>query len=78
QGVIVVRCNESYTSKTCTNCGHIHNKLGGSKVFNCSNCGVQLKRDVNGARNILLRALQATAFSVRDAVLTLNPQLCVI
>ncbi|MGE5656311.1 MAG: RNA-guided endonuclease InsQ/TnpB family protein [Actinomycetota bacterium] len=75
QGVIVVRCNESYTSKTCTNCGHIHNKLGGSKVFNCSNCGVRLKRDVNGTRNILLRALQATAFSVRDAVLTLNPQL---
>ncbi|MGE5655013.1 MAG: RNA-guided endonuclease InsQ/TnpB family protein, partial [Actinomycetota bacterium] len=74
QGVIVVRCNESYTSKTCTNCGHIHNKLGGSKVFNCSNCGVRIKRDINGARNILLRALQATAFSVRDAVLTLNPQ----
>jgi NADH pyrophosphatase NudC (nudix superfamily) len=34
-GVLVVLCNESYTSKTCGNCGHIHYKLGGSKVFKC-------------------------------------------
>lgn len=81
-GVLVIRCNESYTSKTCTNCGHIHSSLGGSKVFNCKACGIRIKRDVNGARNIMLRALQATAFTVRlsahgeaitgDAVLTLN------
>jgi putative transposase len=72
-GVLVVRCNESYTSKTCTNCGHIHTKLGGSKVFNCPSCGIRIPRDVNGARNIMLRALQATAFTITgDAVLTLN------
>ena len=71
--VLVVRCNESYTSKTCTNCGHIHTKLSGSKVFNCPNCGIRIARDVNGARNIMLRALQATAFTITgDAVLTLN------
>jgi putative transposase len=74
-GVLVIRCNESYTSKTCTNCGHIHTKLGGSKLFNCPSCGIRIKRDVNGARNIMLRALQATAFTVTgDAVLTLNAQ----
>ncbi len=33
QGVIVVRCNEAYTSKTCANCGHVHRKLSGAKVF---------------------------------------------
>lgn len=72
-GVLVIRCNESYTSKTCTNCGHIHISLGGSKVFNCKACGIRIKRDVNGARNIMLRALQATAFTITgDAVLTLN------
>ena len=74
-GVLVIRCNESYTSKTCTNCGYIHNKLGGSKIFTCPDCGIRIARDVNGARNIMLRALQATAFTLTgDAVLTLIPQ----
>lgn len=64
KGVLVIRCNESYTSKTCTNCGHIHHKLGGSKIFTCPDCGSRILRDINGARNIMLRALQATAFTV--------------
>ncbi len=72
-GVLVIRCNESYTSKTCTNCGHIHSRLAGAKTFQCPNCGLRIPRDVNGARNIMLRALQATAFTViGDAVLTLD------
>ncbi len=75
-GALVIRCNESYTSKTCTNCGFIHHKLGGAKVFNCPSCGIQVPRDVNGARNVMLRALQATAFTIiGDAVLTLNAAL---
>lgn len=58
KGVLVVRCNESYPSKTCTNCGHIHNNLGGSKIYKCPQCGHSIARDINGARNIMLRALQ--------------------
>jgi putative transposase len=53
----VVLCNESYTSKTCTNCGELHHSLGGSKVFSCPSCGFVIDRDINGARNILLRYL---------------------
>ncbi len=69
-GVLVVRCNESYTSKTCPNCGHIHQHLGGAKTFRCSQCGYTADRDANGARNIMLRALQATAFTISgDAIL---------
>ncbi len=64
KGVLVVLCNESYTSKTCGSCGHLHHKLGGAKIFKCPHCGILISRDVNGARNILLRALQATAFTV--------------
>lgn len=64
KGVLVVRCNEAYTSKTCTNCGYVHNKLGGSKIYKCPQCGHVIARDINGARNIMLRALQATAFTV--------------
>jgi putative transposase len=53
--------NESYTSKTCDRCGHIHSELGGggggSKVFKCPSCSWQIDRDINGARNILIRFL---------------------
>jgi putative transposase len=51
--------NEAYTSKTCTSCGRLHQKLGGSKVFRCPNplCLHTVSRDVGGARNILLRQL---------------------
>ena len=66
---IVVRCNESYTSKTCPECGTIHEKLGGSKVFKCPHCGYKASRDANGARNIMIRALQATAVTfTSDAI----------
>jgi len=53
--VLVV--NEAYTSKTCGQCGFIHQKLGSDKVFKCPRCKVEMDRDVNGARNILLRFL---------------------
>ena len=67
--VLVVLCNESYTSKTCPECGHIHDKLGGKKIFRCPNCGYTVHRDWNGARNIMLRALQATAIALTgDAI----------
>src|SRR2546421_12373077 len=50
----VVICTEEYTSKTCGFCGYIHKKLGGSKEFCCPQCKINLDRDINGARNILL------------------------
>ena len=57
----VIICTEEYTSKTCGCCGHIHRKLGGSKVFRCPSCTAELDRDINGARNILLRYLTVTS-----------------
>jgi hypothetical protein len=62
RGVLVVRLSEeeAYTSKTRGKCGHIHTSLGGSKSFNCP-------RDVNGARNIILLALQAVALTISDS-----------
>jgi putative transposase len=50
-------CDESYTSKTCGNCGFLDDKLGGKKEYICKTCGVNIDRDVNGARNVLLRQL---------------------
>ncbi len=72
KGVLVVRCNEAYTSKTCPKCGHVHKKLGGSKVHKCPACGHNASRDWVGALNIMLRALQAVAFDVRDGVITVS------
>lgn len=63
ENVLVVLCNESYTSKTCPSCGHIHDKLGGSKKFQCPECGFTSDRDWNGARNIMIRALSATTIA---------------
>lgn len=53
----VIICDEAYTSKTCGCCGKLHEKLGGNKTFRCPHCGVVMDRDMNGARNILLRYL---------------------
>ena len=47
--------DESYTSKTCTNCGVIKADLGSSKIYQCDKCSLIIDRDVNGARNILIK-----------------------
>lgn len=60
-GCVVVDVAEEYTSKTCSKCGHIHTKLGGNKCFTCPSCGHKLDRDLNGAFNILLKALRDTS-----------------
>jgi putative transposase len=72
KGVLVVRTNESYTSKTCPHCGKIHSKLGGNKIFKCPSCGYTSQRDWVGALNNMLRALSAIAFSVVDGVITIS------
>ena len=57
EGRNVIIQNEAWTSKTCGSCGCIHEKLGTSKVFKCPSCSYIADRDMNGARNILLRSL---------------------
>jgi putative transposase len=59
----VVIVDESYTSKTCTRCGWVHQKLGGNKVFKCQRCALVINRDYNGARNVLLK--NASNFALR-------------
>jgi len=47
--------DESYTSRTCSSCGCINNKLGGNKIFKCLECPSIMDRDLNGAINILYK-----------------------
>jgi transposase len=46
--------DESYTSKTCGNCG-ILNEVGSNELFTCSTCNIGMDRDVNGSRNIFIK-----------------------
>lgn len=52
----VIDCTEEYTSKTCGNCGEI-SSIGGKEVWTCNHCGCKHDRDINGARNILLKQM---------------------
>ena len=53
----LIICDEAYTSKTCGQCGIIHSKLGGNKLFKCPSCDYTADRDISASRNILLRYL---------------------
>ncbi|KYC42827.1 hypothetical protein WA1_11920 [Scytonema hofmannii PCC 7110] len=54
---VVHDVTEEYTSKTCSKCGHIHEKLGGNKKFVCPNCNHEIPRDWNGAINIFIKSI---------------------
>ena len=49
---------EEFTSKTCGRCGWLDNNLSNKDTFSCRSCRLHISRDVNGARNILLKHLQ--------------------
>ena len=52
-GRVVREVNPAYTSRTCSACGAVKEKLGlGERVFHCSTCSLAIDRDVNAALNI--------------------------
>jgi putative transposase len=55
KGISVVEVSEAYTSVTCSHCGCRGVRVRG--LFRCPECGCSLNADLNGARNILKRAL---------------------
>jgi len=56
EGCIVNVCTEEYTTKTCGRCGSQMN-IGSSEIFKCNKCFLIIDRDINGARNILIKQL---------------------
>lgn len=46
--------NESYTSMCCTKCGYL-SKNYIKRTKKCTYCGFEINRDINGARNILMK-----------------------
>jgi IS605 OrfB family transposase len=53
---LIIYVPENYTSQTCSFCGTI-NKPGCSKIYSCSSCYKNIDRDVNAAKNILMKGL---------------------
>ena len=51
-GCKITEVSEYLTSKTCSNCKAINDKLGSSKIFNCSSCKLCIDRDINASINI--------------------------
>ncbi|SAM70572.1 uncharacterized protein UBRO_20472 [Ustilago bromivora] len=54
---------EAYTSKTCSQCGNLNQRLGASKQFRCPTCLYSADRDHNGAFNMLIKAIRRTPLS---------------
>jgi putative transposase len=51
------KIDEWMTSKMCSLCGNVNENLGGSEIYDCNKCKVKIERDVNGARNINIKAM---------------------
>ena len=57
RGILVIEVPEHNTSKQCSRCGSLRTKRPSQGVFICEDCGYQINADVNGAKNILKRAV---------------------
>ena len=57
RGILVIEVPEYNTSKQCSRCGSMRTKRPSQGVFICEDCGYQINADVNGAKNILKRAV---------------------
>lgn len=64
----VVICDEAYTSKTCGACGTLKHTLRGQKTFKCRVCHVVIDRDINAARNILLKNSSLFGFAAKETL----------
>jgi len=57
RGIVVIEVPEYNTSKQCSRCGSMNTKRPYQGVFICKDCEYQINADVNGAKNILKRAM---------------------
>ena len=57
RGILAIEVPEYNTSKQCSRCGSMRTERPFQGVFICKDCGYQVNADVNGAKNILKRAM---------------------
>ena len=61
RGKKVFEIKEHYTTQTCSFCGSMY-KPGLSRVYQCKNCKKNIGRDVNAAKNILMKGIQTCLY----------------
>ena len=54
----VVAISPAYTSQDCSHCGHRAKKSLSTRTHSCANCGVEICRDTNAAKNILKKGMK--------------------
>lgn len=54
-GKKVIMVPEQYTTKTCSCCGNINDKVGSKDTFACSSCKIVTGRDMNASKNMMLK-----------------------
>ena len=52
-GRVIKLVNPAYTSQDCSNCSYRVKKKLSDRIHNCPNCGLEIDRDLNAAKNIL-------------------------
>ena len=56
-GKILIKVDPGNTSKECSICGNVQDMPLSERMYNCSECGIAVDRDVNAATNILKRGI---------------------
>lgn len=56
-GINMVKVLPSYTSQTCSSCGHVDKNSRNKKDFLCTSCGYSIDADINASINILNRGI---------------------
>jgi putative transposase len=65
-GRTVIKVNPSYTSQECSRCGQRNEITLATRVYRCSQCGLVIHRDRNGAKRIEQKGRAVPSGSRRD------------
>jgi putative transposase len=58
--------SEQHTTMTCGSCGLYDRNVGSKKTYECRKCGLVVDRDLNAARNILIRNMGICSFVLKE------------
>ena len=58
-GKCVIIVDESFTTQICSRCHNRNKEVGSKKIYECKKCNLRTGRDVNAAKNILLKYIRS-------------------
>jgi IS605 OrfB family transposase len=60
-GIELVKVSPSYTSQTCSSCGHVDKDSRKNEKFLCTCCGYEIDADINASVNILNKGIYSSS-----------------